>query len=258
MIAIETRADGRAAVLVEVNSETDFVARETGFPAVRERRRARRRSPRSADEPRGAAAALKLAAARRVDETRRALIAKIGENIDVRRFGARVERRRPSAPTCTARASACSSALEGGDDELARDLAMHVAAVNPRYVTPARRAGRTSSRRSARSRRAEARGEGKPPEIVAKMVEGRLRKSLAEITLTGQPFVKDGDTTVEKLLKNAKASVKGFVRYEVGGASRRSRTISSAEVMAQVEGADAVRRQAVDGNDPPQPRFVIR
>jgi elongation factor Ts len=85
----------------------------------------------------------------------------------------------------------------------------------------------------------QARGEGKPPEIVAKMVEGRLRKSLGEVTLLGQPFVKDPDVTVEKLLKSAGAEVAGYVRFEVGAGIEKKQEDFVAEVMAQVKGASS-------------------
>ncbi len=120
-------------------------------------------------------------------------------------------------------------ALEGGDAALAHDLAMHVAASNPRYLSPCARCRPRSWPRSARSSPSRLAGEGKPPEIVAKMVEGRLRKSLGEITLLGQPFVKDPDTTVEKLLKGARRAgaalraLRGRRRHreEAGGLRRR-------------------------------------
>ncbi len=119
-------------------------------------------------------------------------------------------------------------ALKGGDEALASDLAMHVAAVNPAYID----AGGVPAAVLDKEREIlaeQTKGEKKPPEIIAKMVEGRLRKYLAEITLVGQPFVKDADTTVEKLLKKAGAHG-GAIRALRSGrrASRRNRTISSA------------------------------
>jgi len=111
---------------------------------------------------------------------------------------------------------------------LARDLAMHVAAVNPAYIDASEvPAAVLDKEREILTE--QTKGEKKPPEIIAKMVEGRLRKYLAEITLMGQPFVKDPDTTVEKLVKKAGAKVVKFVRYEVGAASRRNRMILSAK-----------------------------
>ena len=125
-------------------------------------------------------------------------------------------------------------AIEGADATLARDVAMHVAASNPRYVGMADvPAEVVAKEREILTEQAQ--GEGKPPEIVAKMVEGRLRKSLGEITLSGQAFVKDPDQTVEKLLKSAKATVKAFERFEVGAGIEKKQDDFVAEVMAQVK-----------------------
>ena len=125
-------------------------------------------------------------------------------------------------------------ALQGGDDALARDIAMHVAAVNPAYID----AGDVPAEMLAKEREIlaeQTKGEKKPPDIIAKMVEGRLRKYLAEITLVGQPFVKDPDVTVEKLLKKAGATVAQFVRYEVGSGIEKKQDDFVGEVMAQVK-----------------------
>ncbi len=117
-------------------------------------------------------------------------------------------------------------AVEGGDAIVAHDVAMHVAASNPRYLSVADvPADIVAKEREILTERAQ--NEGKPPEIVAKMVEGRLRKSLGEITLAGQPFVKDPDQTIEKLLKTAKANVTAFERFEVGAGIEKSRMTSS-------------------------------
>jgi len=132
------------------------------------------------------------------------------------------------------------TALEGGTASLAHDLAMHVAASNPRYLS----AEQVPAAVVAKEREiltSQAQGEGKPPEIVAKMVEGRLRKVLGEITLAGQPFVKDPDVTVEKLLKGAGARVLAFERFEVGAGIEKKQDDFVAEVMAQVKGAGPVR-----------------
>src|SRR6185437_760463 len=136
-----------------------------------------------------------------VDERRRALVAKIGENISVRRFTVVTSEGNLGAYVHGTRIGALV-AVKGGDAALAHDLAMHVAASNPRYLSQAQvPADVVAKEREILTE--QARSEGKPPEIVAKMVEGRLRKSLGEITLAGQPFVKDPDVTIEKLLKGA-------------------------------------------------------
>ena len=126
--------------------------------------------------------------------------------------------------------------LEGGTNELARDLAMHVAASNPRYIATADvPAAEVAKEREILTEQAQK--EGKSPEIAAKMVEGRLRKSMGEITLLGQPYVKEPDQSVEKLLKGAGARVREFVRYEVGAGIEKKQEDFVAEVMAQVSAA---------------------
>jgi elongation factor Ts len=228
-VAIE-RA-GNDAVLVEVNCETDFVARSDEFQAfARDLARAALSAPVDALE---ALLALPDAGGGTLEERRRALIAKIGENISVRRFV------RLSAPTALgtylhgARIGTLV-ALKGGDEALAKDLAMHVAAVNPAYVDAAEvPAAVLDKERGILAE--QTKGENKPPEIIAKMVEGRLRKYLAEITLLGQPFVKDPDTTVEKLVKKAGATVVKFVRFEVGAGIEKKQDDFVGEVMAQVK-----------------------
>ena len=124
-------------------------------------------------------------------------------------------------------------ALQGGDEALARDLAMHVAAVNPAYIDAAGVPAEVLEKERKFSPNRP--GEKKPPEIIAKMVEGRLRKYLAEITLMGQPFVKDPDTTVEKLVKKAGAKVVKMVRFEVGAGIEKKQEDFVGEVMAQVK-----------------------
>jgi elongation factor Ts len=221
---------GNSAVLVEINSETDFVARSDEFQefARAVARTALQTSPSDVNallaQPHGGAT---------LDEERRALIAKIGENISVRRF---VRVSAPDALGAYIHGGRIGSlvALKGGDEALAKDLAMHVAAVNPAYID----AGGVPAAVLDKEREIlteQTKEEKKPPEIVAKMVEGRLRKYLAEITLLGQPFVKDPDTTVEKLLKKAGATVVQFVRFEVGAGIEKKKDDFVGEVMAQVK-----------------------
>jgi elongation factor Ts len=128
------------------------------------------------------------------------------------------------------------TALKGGDDALAKQIAMHVAASNPNFVSEAD----VPSEQLEKEREIlsdQARQEGKPEEIVAKMVEGRLRKWLAEITLVGQPFVKDPDVAVGKLVSGQGAEVLGFVRYEVGEGIEKKDENFAEEVMAQAKGS---------------------
>jgi elongation factor Ts len=233
VIVIEKAADGRTAAMAEINCETDFVAREQDFRGFAQAVAAKALA--AGPGPLEAVLAAKLDSGETVEERRRALVAKIGENISVRRsvvlgcegnLGAYVHGTRIGALV----------AVKGGDATVAHDLAMHVAASNPRYRTMADvPAEVVAKEREILTEQAQ--GEGKPPEIVAKMVEGRLRKSLGEITLLGQAFVKDPDVTIEKLLKGAKAEVTAFERFEVGAGIEKKQDDFVAEVMAQVKGA---------------------
>jgi elongation factor Ts len=220
----------RSAVLVEVNCETDFVARSDEFQAFARElaKSALAKSPDSLGALLGSANG-----AGSFEDQRRALIAKIGENISVRRF---VKVTAPGALGTYIHGSRIGSlvALEGGDETLARDLAMHVAAVNPAYIDASQvPAAVLDKEREILTD--QTKSEKKPPDIIAKMVEGRLRKYLAEITLLGQPFVKDPDITVEKLVKKAGAKVVQFVRYEVGAGIEKKQDDFVGEVMAQVK-----------------------
>ena len=232
-IVASRSADGRSAVLVEVNCETDFVARQPEFLSFASQV-AEAALQASATQPE-ALAALKLADGKTVDELRRQLIARIGEKIDVRRSSLLNAPDRVGSYVHGSRIGTLVG-LTGGDDTLARDLAMHVAAANPQYVAPSD----VPPDIAAKEREilaAQAAAEGKPPAIVAKMVEGRLRKYLAEICLTGQPFVKDPDVSIGQLLEKAKATVSGFLRFEVGEGIEKKQENFAAEVMAQVEAA---------------------
>ena len=221
---------GNTAVLVEVNCETDFVARGDEFLGFA--RSVARAALEKAPADVNALVAL-TSGASSIDEQRRALIAKIGENISVRRF-ARVTSQGALGAYIHGGRIGALVALKGGDEALARDLAMHVTAANPAYIDASGvPAAVLDKEREILAEQTKA--EKKPPEIVAKMVEGRLRKYLAEITLVGQPFVKDPDTTVEKLLKASGATVVQFVRYAVGEGIEKKQDDFVGEVMAQVK-----------------------
>ncbi|MEN9790295.1 MAG: hypothetical protein RLZZ36_423 [Pseudomonadota bacterium] len=231
VIALEKSADGKSAAMVEVNCETDFVAREADFQGfcTDVAKVALAANPASLE----ALNALALPSGESIDERRRALVAKIGENISVRRHAALSATGVLGAYRHGTRIGALV-ALEGGDAALAHDIAMHVAAVNPEYLSVADvPAEMLAKEREIETEKALA--EGKPAEIVAKMVEGRIRKTLNEKTLLGQPFVRDPDQTVEKLLKAAKAEVKAFRRFEVGAGIEKKQDDFVGEVMAQVK-----------------------
>ena len=238
VIVVQKSADGRTAAMVEINCETDFVAREQDFRGFAQAVAAQALSAGAGTVD--ALLAAKLDSGETVDERRRALIAKIGENITVRRSAVLSSDGNLGAYVHGTRIGALV-VVKGGDPALAHDLAMHVAASNPKYRTMAD----VPAEVIAKEREIlteQAQGEGKPPEIVAKMVEGRLRKSLGEITLLGQPFVKEPDVTIEKLLKGAKAEVMAYERYEVGAGIEKKQDDFVAEVMAQVKSAGPAAR----------------
>lgn len=232
-IVIERSADGRSAAIAEINCETDFVAREQDFrafaAAVGKLALAQRQSEVAA------LLALKTEAGDTLDERRRALVAKIGENISVRRVAL------ATAPTTVGtyvhgtRIGALVG-LRGGDESLARDIAMHVAAMNPEYVSPAD-VPATVVAKEREIFAEQVKAEGKSPEIAGRIVEGKLRKRLNEMSLTGQAFVKDDKSSVENLLKTAQAEVTAMVRFEVGAGIEKKSGDFAAEVMATVQGA---------------------
>jgi elongation factor Ts len=238
VIVVAKSADGRSAAMVEVNCETDFVAREADFQSFSTEvaQVTLAAGPATAE----ALAALKLGSGETVDERRRALVAKIGENISVRRHATLSSAGQLGAYRHGTRIGALV-AVEGGDAALAHDLAMHVAATNPTYLSVADvPADVVAKEREIETEKAL--GEGKPADIVAKMVEGRIRKTLNERVLLGQPFVKDPDQTIEKLLKAAKAEVKAFQRFEVGAGIEKKQDDFVGEVMAQVKASSGAGR----------------
>jgi len=227
---VAVQRNAAAAAMVEVNCETDFVARGDEFQEF-----ARAVASTALEAvPSGLDALLAApATGATLDERRRALIAKLGENIAVRRF-VRIAASGPLGDYVHGGRIGALVAVQGGDETLARDLAMHVAAVNPAYIDVGDVPADVLDKERAILTE-QTKGEKKPPEIIAKMVEGRLRKYLAEMTLLGQPFVKDQDVSVEKLLKKAGAKVLQFVRYEVGVGIEKKQDDFVGEVMAQVK-----------------------
>ncbi len=238
--ASRVAADGRVviataagqAVIAEINSETDFVAKDENFVGFAEAVAAAALSSGTTDVK--ALASQSIDGSRTVEQARTELVSKVGENISVRRAAIIAGEGPIGHYTHGARIGA-AVALEGGDDALARDIAMHIAATNPVCVdadgVPA-----DTLERERRIFSEQAAASGKPPEIVEKMVSGRVAKFLKEVTLVGQPFVKDPDVSVGKLLKDADASVSSFVRFEVGEGIEKKEDNFVEEVMAQVKG----------------------
>lgn len=198
-------------IVVEVNSETDFVANDENFKRFAELvgQAVLDRAPRSVES----LLATEIDG-QTVEQARLDLVTKVGENIAVRRFDVLDTDAMVGAYTHMGRIGVLVE-LEGGDEQLARDMAMQIAATSPQFVSvddvPSDEVEKEREILSA-----QAAQEGKPEHIVAKIVEGRLRKHFDDVTLVGQPFVKDPDRRVGDLLGSHKAKVRHFLRYEVG------------------------------------------
>jgi elongation factor Ts len=235
VIAITFSDDKKSAVMVEVNCETDFVAKDANFVSFVDAVSERALNSDAADVPALMGEALHEGEETTIDKAREALISKIGENMNVRRF---VRFSAGSGQLTSYRHGVRIGVvveLEGGDEDLGRDLAMHIAASNPVCVSE----GDVPADLLTREReifKAQALESGKPENIIDKIIDGQMRKYLAEITLEGQPFVKDPDTTVGKLLADAGAKVVRFQRYEVGEGIEKKQENFAEEVMAQARG----------------------
>ncbi|MBT7312443.1 MAG: elongation factor Ts [Halieaceae bacterium] len=226
IVAIQSAPDGSLAAMVEVNSETDFVARDENFLNFVQTVVGTAFEQRNND--------ITLLAGGDIEEARQALVQKIGENISVRR----VVVHEASAGVVGGYVHgnnriAVVVSLKGGNAELAKDVAMHVAAVNPQVVSPDQMAEEVVAK-EREIYAAQAQESGKPAEIVEKMIDGRIRKFLSENSLTEQAFVKDPDTTVGKLVSAAGAEIIGFSRFEVGEGIEVEKVDFAAEVAAQL------------------------
>ena len=231
-IAINISDDGKTAVILEINCETDFVSGGDDFmgfvsevAAV-----ALENKPESLE----ALLELPVGADQSVEDKRKAMVSKIGENIQVRRFQIMNAGTGTFGSYLHGNRIGVLLEVENGNEELIKDIAMHIAASKPTCVTE----DQVPAELLDKEREiliAQAQDSGKPQDIIEKMVEGRIRKYLAEITLVGQPFVKDPDKTVGALLKDVGANVAGFVRYEVGEGIEKKQENFADEVMAQVQ-----------------------
>ena len=226
IVAIQSAPDGSLAAMVEVNSETDFVARDENFLNFVQTVVGTAFEQRNND--------ITLLAGGDIEEARQALVQKIGENISVRR----VVVHEASAGVVGGYVHgnnriAVVVSLKGGNAELAKDVAMHIAAVNPQVVSPDQMAEEVVAK-EREIYAAQAQESGKPAEIVEKMIDGRIRKFLSENSLTEQAFVKEPDTTVGKLVSTAGAEIIGFSRFEVGEGIEVEKVDFAAEVAAQL------------------------
>ena len=227
VVMAKVSGDGNRGVILEVNSETDFVARDENFL-------------RFASEALEIAyneneASVEVLLSKGLEESRQALVQKIGENISVRR----IERlnfenaNQGIVESYVHNNAKIGVSLKGGDEALARDIAMHIAAVNPLVVRPEDVPEDVLAKESE-IYAAQARESGKPDEIVEKMISGRLRKFVSEVSLLEQQFVKDPESTIRNLLEEVGADIVQFVRYEVGEGIEKEEEDFAAEVAAQL------------------------
>ena len=228
VVANRIAEDGSYGVVVEVNSETDFVARDTSFLGFVSKVVDKAFADRTTD--------IEALSGGDIESDRQALVQKIGENISVRRVAmVAAETGVVGGYVHGNNRIAVLVELKGGDQDLARDVAMHVAAVNPQVVSPAD----MPEEQIAKEREiftAQAQDSGKPAEIIEKMIDGRIRKFLSENSLTEQAFVKDPEVTVGKLVKAAGAEIVSFSRFEVGDGIEVEKVDFADEVAAQLKG----------------------
>jgi elongation factor Ts len=232
IVGVKVSNDAKTAVMVDVNCETDFVAKGDDFVNFVNDIANALVDTDVADMD--GLSALKLASGETVDEKRRALVAKLGENITVRRFEKFAAQGGNAAYLHGSKIGVLVE-LAKADAELGKDLAMHVAASNPAYLDESQvPADAVEKEKEIFS--AQALDSGKPAAIIEKMITGRIKKFLGEITLVGQPFIKDDKMTVAQLLKSSDNSVVRFTRFEVGEGIEKKEENFAEEVMAQVRG----------------------
>ena len=235
VVAVKVDGSGRHAAMVEVNCETDFVAKETEFRGFVDAVCTRVLESAPANVSALAEMPLDGRNGSTIEEERRVLVAKVGENISVRRF-----------VTIDSKGSRLGSYvhgtrigvvvdLGGADDAVARDIAMHVAASRPVAIAESDMAEETLARERA-ILEAQVAESGKPPDIQRKMLDGRIAKYLREVTLLGQPFVKDPDRSVGEYLRTSAGTVLRFERFEVGEGIEKKSDNFAEEVMAQARG----------------------
>ncbi|MDX2465580.1 MAG: translation elongation factor Ts [Porticoccus sp.] len=226
VVAAKVADDNSYGVMIEINSETDFVARDEGFLAfvgqVLDKAFAEKQTDTAA-----------LAAS--MEDARQALVQKIGENVNIRRVEV-VEAPMVGTYVHSNNRISVLVALSGGESGVAKDVAMHVAAVNPQVVKPEDMPEEVVAKEKEIFV-AQARESGKPEEIIEKMISGRINKFLSESSLVNQPFIKDPDIKVGKLAKDAGAEIQSFTRFEVGEGIEKEEVDFAAEVAAQVGAA---------------------
>lgn len=233
LVAIKVTPDNKTAAIVEVNCETDFVTKGEDFQNLVNNVADRVLADTPADLDALMAMPISNNDSTSIEDTRKELIAKIGENMAVRRFEV-IEAQGTLSYYMHGSRIGVVIDLEGGDEQLGKDLAMHIAASRPVCVSE-ENVPADVIQKEKEIFSSQAAESGKPADIIEKMVEGRIKKFLKEVTLLGQPFVKDADQTVEQLLKSAGATVHRFVRFEVGEGIEKKQENFAEEVMAQAK-----------------------
>ena len=225
--------DGKHGIMLEINSETDFVARDSNFLTFAQHvaEEAIKHSVKNVD----ALNDVKLPSGYTVEEERQTLIAKVGENIQIRRLATLESTHSVMSYVHSTRIGALV-AVQGGNDELQKDMAMQIVASNPLVVRPDE-VSQDIIMKEKEIFSAQAATSGKPADIIEKMISGRIKKYLDEISLVGQPFVKNPDITVGKILTDAKANVEKFIRFAVGEGIEKKTDNFVEDVMAQVKGS---------------------
>jgi len=225
LIAIESKA--KDIFMIEVNCETDFVARDDSFVAfTKETLQTFTGNPESS---------LEELLNNGIEDNREKLVQKLGENIVVRRVAKTENSSTVGSYLHSNQKIGCIVSLDGGDESLANDIAMHAAATDPMAISPSD----IPEEIVAKEReifKAQSEESGKPAEIIEKMIEGKVSKFLAEVSLTEQDFVKDPNTKISQLLKDNNANILSFTRYEVGEGIEVEKVDFASEVMSQIEG----------------------
>ena len=224
LIAIKSQED--QYFMIEVNCETDFVARDDSFVEF---------TSQTLDSyVSNPESSLEEILANGAEDNREKIVQKLGENIVIRRIAKTEESSVTGSYLHSNQKIGCIVSLEGGDESLANDIAMHASATDPMAVTPSDIPTETVEK-EREIFRAQSEGSGKPPEIVEKMIEGKVAKFLSEVSLTEQDFVKDPNMKISQLLKENNANILNFIRYEVGEGIEVEKVDFATEVMSQIE-----------------------
>ena len=232
---ITIKSDAEHTVILEINSETDFVANDSNFINYAESVAVAILENDIVDLE--SLSKIDLTTGTNVEMARTQLISKIGENISIRRFDKIKQCDNMGIYTHGARIGVVVS-LTGGDEVISKDVAMHIAASNPICINNEGVPEELVSREE-RIFQEQAASSGKPPEIIDKMIQGRMKKFFKEVTLLGQPFIKNPDMSVNELLKESKAEIISFKRYEVGEGIEKKEENFADEVMAQIKGNES-------------------